>query len=110
MVCSALVRFVTCDVDGLSTGPATVAESIGGNFYHLRTINNGMRLDYENAVNGQNAQVHVCGNDVLQPAPFVSADNRASAPVDQPKIIQDQQTARNPDDPAVFEYVEKGAA
>jgi hypothetical protein len=43
-----------------------LAESIGGGLFHLRNINNGMCLDYARAVNGQNAKVHVCGNDVFQ--------------------------------------------
>jgi hypothetical protein len=43
-----------------------LAESIGGNFFHLRNLNNGMCLDYARAVNGQNAKVHVCGNDLFQ--------------------------------------------
>ena len=43
-----------------------LAEPIGGNFFHLRNINNGLCMDFARAVNGQGAKVHVCGNDVFE--------------------------------------------
>ncbi|MFD9706229.1 RICIN domain-containing protein [Lentzea sp. NPDC059081] len=55
-----------CLAGGADFNQNWLAESVGGNQFRLRNLNANQCLDYARAVNGQNAKVHVCGNDLFQ--------------------------------------------